>query len=184
MPKTSRLFVLLVAVASLSSTALSAQAQAQEQGTGKSEVTTERFKDWALRCRSQGEGGSRQCSIFQRLIVEETKQLALNVAIGYGTDTEGKRMPIAIFTFPLGIFLPAGAVLKVDDGESARMPIERCFDRGCQCALVLEQKWIERFKAGSTASVTIRQERDEEIPLTVSLSGFSAAFNALGAPEN
>ncbi|MCZ7598249.1 MAG: invasion associated locus B family protein [Gammaproteobacteria bacterium] len=35
----------------------------------RSEVTTERFRDWALRCQSEGD--RRQCSIFQRLVVQK-----------------------------------------------------------------------------------------------------------------
>src|SRR5690606_38938713 len=58
---------------------------AQDTSTAaRSEVTTERFRDWALRCQSEGD--RRQCSIFQRLVVQETNQVALNLVIGFGQD--------------------------------------------------------------------------------------------------
>ncbi len=168
--------VFAVATAVIASPATHAQ---DASGAERSEVTTERFRDWALRCQSEGE--RRQCSIFQRLVVQETNQVALNLVIGFGQDVEGKQVPIAVFTFPLGIYLPAGAAFRVDEGEPQRMQIERCFNRGCQSAVALDPAQLETFKAGREAIVTIGQDREQAVDLRVSLSGFSAAYDALTA---
>lgn len=143
------------------------------------DVTTERYRDWALSCRT--DDGVRRCSMFQRLVVQDSNQVALNIAIGFLENDEGNRVPVAILTFPLGIYLPGGAVLQVDETEPAQLQIERCFRRGCQSGLALDDKRIAQFRAGSTANVRIMQSREQAINLNVSLSGFSAAFNALQA---
>ncbi len=149
-------------------------------GADDPDVTTERYKDWALSCR-QGENSVRRCSMFQRLVVQDSNQVALNVAIGFLENDEGNRVPVAILTFPLGIYLPGGAELQVDETEPTRLQIERCFRRGCQSGMALDDKHLAQFRAGSTARVRIMQSREQAIDLDVSLSGFSAAFNALEA---
>ncbi|KAA3622725.1 MAG: invasion associated locus B family protein [Proteobacteria bacterium] len=145
------------------------------------DVTTSRFRDWALRCRTDAESGDTQCTMFQRLVVQETNRVALNVAIGFLQNEQGEPVPVAVFTFPLGIWLPGGMVLQVDEGEQVPMAIERCFRRGCQTGLALNDDLIGQFKAGNQAKVTIKQSREEDIDLTVSLNGFSAGFNALNS---
>lgn len=155
--------------------------QPPAQAAQDPDVSTERYRDWALTCRTNAESGQRQCSMFQRLVVQDTNQVALNVAIGFLQSEEGARVPVAVFTFPLGIFLPAGAELQVDDTEPTQLQIERCFQRGCQSGLALDDKRLAQFRAGSSANVTVMQSREQSIDLTVSLSGFSAAFDALSA---
>ncbi|MCZ7598248.1 MAG: invasion associated locus B family protein [Gammaproteobacteria bacterium] len=107
--------------------------------------------------------------------------MALNPVIGFGQDVDGKQVPIAVFTFPLGIYLPAGAAIRVDEGEPVRLEIERCINRGCQSAVALEPAQLETFKAGREAIVTIGRDREQAVDLRVSLSGFSAAYDALTA---
>lgn len=176
---TKNLFLSLIVAFAVS---IPVQAQNEANQAGESEnpdVTTSRFRDWALSCRSDAESGAKQCSMFQRLVVEQSKQVALNVAIGFLNNDQGERVPVAIFTFPLGIWLPGGMAMQVDEGEPVQLAIERCFRRGCQTGLALNDELVAQFKAGSSAKVTIRQSREENIDLTVSLSGFSAAYQAL-----
>ncbi len=169
---------LLAGTAQAQSTPSAPSTEGQGQGQAPN-VTTTRFKNWAMSCRDGEEGGPRQCSIFQRLVVQDTEQVALNIAVGYLRGNQGGQTPVAILTFPLGIYLPGGARLQVDSTEPLELPIERCFRRGCQTGFAFDEQRIAQFKAGSTASVKIMQARDQEIDLTVSLSGFSAAFAAL-----
>jgi invasion protein IalB len=159
--------------------AQTAQPSAQPQQSGDPDVVTERFRDWALSCRGNSQGGASQCSLFQRLVVQDTDQIALNVAIGFLRNEEGQQVPVAIFTFPLGIFLPGGVEMQVDSAEPRQLQIERCFQRGCQLGITLDDQLIAQFKAGSTTYMRVMQTREEGIELTVSLSGFSAGYNAL-----
>ncbi len=156
-----------------------ADSEAAPSGEQNPDITTERYKDWALSCRTDQASGDRQCSMFQRLVIQETNQVALNVAIGFLRSEDGNRVPVAIFTFPLGIFLPGGAEIQVDDAEPFRLQIERCFRRGCQSGVALDDAHLAQFRAGSQANVKIMQDRGQAVDLTVSLSGFSAAYNAL-----
>lgn len=143
------------------------------------DVTTNRFRDWAVSCRTDQESSARQCTMFQRLVVEETNQVALNLSIGTLRDDENRPILVAIFTVPLGIWLPGGLEMQVDELEAMRLPIERCFPRGCQTGVVVSDELLAQFRAGNAARVTVRQAEDQDIDLDVSLSGFSAAFNAL-----
>ncbi|GJL81791.1 MAG: invasion associated locus B family protein [marine bacterium B5-7] len=146
----------------------------------KETVETDRFKDWALRCRTNSESGLKSCTLFQRLVVNDSKQVALNTSIGFlRAEDTGNVVPVAVFTIPLGVYLLDGATLQVDKTEPVKLDIERCYPRGCQAGLVLTDEFVARFKAGSNAVMTIKQSRDEPVELAISLSGFSAGYKAL-----
>lgn len=175
---------LLFSLAALLIVSMPSHAQEQSGESADPDVTTSRYRDWALSCRTNTETNTQQCTMFQRLVVEETKQVALNVAIGYLRNDEGRPVPVAIITFPLGIWLPGGATMRVDSGEPIRFAIERCFRRGCQTGITLTDDILAQFRAGSQATITIQQARDQNIDLNVSLSGFSAGFKALTDASN
>ena len=153
-----------------------------QQGAAPSaepEVKTTNYRDWAVSCRENPQNGATECSMFQRLVIQETNQIALNFAIGFLPNAEQQRVPVAILTFPLGIFLPAGAVMQIDSSDPIRLQIERCFRRGCQSGFAIDEALLSQLKAGAKADVKFLESREEEVELTVSLSGFSAAYAAL-----
>ena len=41
------------------------------------------------------------------------------------------RAPVALVQLPLGLNLPAGAKLQVDDGKTSDLQIQTCEERGC-----------------------------------------------------
>jgi invasion protein IalB len=162
-----------------------AQTESQEPAaTTEPKVTTTNYRDWALSCRENPETGVDDCSMFQRLVIQETNQIALNFALGFLPNAQQQRVPVAVLTFPLGIYLPGGAEMQIDSAEPIRLQIERCFRRGCQSGFAIDDALLAQLKAGSKATVKILQSREEEIDLTISLSGFSAAFAALQESAN
>ena len=52
--------------------------------------------------------------------------MLINIRVAADTRT-----PIALVQLPLGLNLPAGAKLQVDDGKTADLQIQTCEQRGC-----------------------------------------------------
>ena len=64
----------------------------------------------------------------QTAVLTKTGQLIVLINIRVPSDT---RAPVAVIQLPLGLNLPAGAKLQVDDGKVTDLQIQTCEARGC-----------------------------------------------------
>ena len=87
---------------------------------------------------------------------------------------------------PLETLLTANLRLAVDSGQAKRYPYSFCSQVGCFSRIGLTADEVAAFRAGAAASVTIvpAAAPNETVELTLSLSGFTAGFNALVEIEN
>lgn len=93
---------------------------------------------------------------------------------------DGTAIPAAIqVVTPLGVLLPAGVRVKIDEKKERGLPYEVCTQQGCVVRLPVDNAFINEMKAGASAEVTLFVLPQREIPIKVSLSGFTKAFNAL-----
>jgi len=136
----------------------------------------QKFKDWVAHCEKTGEGKPVQCFICQDLVLKKKKQRVLLIRIAIPPTRDD---PIAVLTLPLGISLPPGVSVRVDDGKPVRVRVERCVASGCIAGFPLNKELLAAFKAGSKAFVTIHDSRRKPATLPVSLSGFTAALTSL-----
>jgi invasion protein IalB len=66
--------------------------------------------------------------VEQTAVLSKTGQLIVLINIRVPTDTH---TPVALVQLPLGLNLPDGAKLQVDDGKVTNLPIQTCEARGC-----------------------------------------------------
>jgi invasion protein IalB len=121
------------------------------------------FSDWELRCLRL-ESGADRCQMYQ-LLIDGTGQAVAEVNF---------------FAIPETL-LTADLRLAVDLGEIRRYPYSFCTTEGCVARLGFTPEEIAEFKRGVTGKVTIvpALAPDQTVDLTMSLSGFTAAYNDL-----
>lgn len=145
----------------------------------------EEFGDWSLRC-VRVENGPEPCTLYQLLLDESDNPVA---EIGIFPLPEGNEAVAgANFVAPMETFLPAGLRLSIDGGETLTYPFTFCSARGfspllssgCLARIGFDQAMVDRFKRGSAAEITIipAVAPDQEVVLDLSLSGFTAGFEA------
>ena len=134
------------------------------------------FRDWTARCERPPGSEAARCFIFQNLVLKETGERLVHVAVGY-LAVDGRAA--AVVTLPLGISLPPGAALSVDGGEPVRFPVERCDANGCIGALELDDRMLAAMKRGREARVTFHDGTRRPIAVPISLMGFTAGFASL-----
>ena len=78
---------------------------------------------WAARCTSASRDAPLECVIEQTAVLTKTGQLIVLVNIRVPSDTH---TPVALVQLPLGLNLPAGAKLQVDDGKIIDLQIQTC----------------------------------------------------------
>ena len=80
---------------------------------------------------------------------------------------------------PLGVLLPSGLGLKIDDTDMGRAGFVRCLPNGCVAEVILEDKLLKSLEGGKTATFIIFQTPEEGIGFPMSLAGFGEGYDKL-----
>ena len=105
-------------------------AAAQEGGTVKAQ-----HGDWQIVCKPPPPGAKNEvCALVQSVTAEDRNNIGLTVYFQKFSD--GKRV-LRVFA-PLGILLPPGLGLKIDDKDVGHAPFLRCHNFACYAQVVVE----------------------------------------------
>ena len=127
---------------------------------------------WRVRCNTPT-GAPAACQIFQNLVVKESGRQILNFALGFADDT---KTVVGIIVIPLGVYLPPGLTLQVDNGQVYKMAIEICGPKGCRVRFSFDDNLLNLFQRSSAAKVTFSGSDQKPISISVSLKGFTSAL--------
>ncbi|MHA1553122.1 MAG: invasion associated locus B family protein [Alphaproteobacteria bacterium] len=132
--------------------------------------------DWQLRCDTPAGALTEQCFLMQFVTAEDRDNVGLMVIVLKTADGQARIMRIVA---PLGILLPAGLGLKIDQDDLGRAGFVRCTPRGCVAEVILEDTLLAQLKSGATATFIIFQTPEEGVGIPIALAGFSDGFGLL-----
>ncbi|MEO1025033.1 MAG: invasion associated locus B family protein [Pseudomonadota bacterium] len=140
----------------------------------------EEFSQWQLRCvRSQGDRDP--CQLYQLLRDQNDNPVAeFNI---FPLPAGRPAAAGANIITPLETLLTANLRMAVDGGQPKVYPFSFCSNIGCFSRIGLTEEEVGAFRAGNAALITIvpAAAPNETVELSLSLSGFTAGFNALVA---
>lgn len=155
----------------LATVAWSAAALAAEDGTVKAQ-----HGDWQVVCKDPPPGAKGDvCALVQSVTAEDRNNVGLTVY--FQKFANGQRV-LRVFA-PVGVLLPPGLGLKIDDKDVGHAPFLRCQNFACYAQVVVEDALVEKLKTGKTAIFIIFQTEEAGIGIPISLAGFSDALAAL-----
>jgi invasion protein IalB len=136
----------------------------------------QRFQDWTLHCVTVAQGKPEACEMLQDVANEKGRVLLMMVGRVPNMDTPGM-----LILLPLGIALPPGVSLKIDDGDRRPIELKLCAKEGCHAEQApLKPDLLSALKAGSKGTVSFyvftRQGKQQQVNIPVSFLGFSAAL--------
>ncbi len=134
------------------------------------------YQDWRLRCERKDDNAPERCFIIQVAKAMKDKRDILRIGVRY---PEPEQPAMVYLTLPLGVYLPGGLLLQVDEGEILNIPVEICRPSGCHTRMALEDALLKTLKGGRQATLIFYDGRQQKITVPISLAGFSAAFAAL-----
>lgn len=146
-------------------------------GHGRSQgVVKSKHGDWELRCETPPGALHQQCALLQSVTAEDRPNVNLVVIVLKTAD--GKNRLLRVIA-PLGVLLPSGLGLKIDNVDVGRAGFVRCLPTGCVAEVVMEPKLIESLKNGHNATFIIFETPEEGIGIPLNLKGFAEGFDAL-----
>jgi invasion protein IalB len=131
---------------------------------------------WVARCASVSRDAPLECAVEETAVLTKTGQLIVLVNIRVGSDT---RMPVALVQLPLGLNLPAGAKLQVDDGKTVDLQIQTCENRGCYANLPVAADLLAAMRAGKQLKISFQNLGKETISIPLPLTDFAAAYDKI-----
>jgi invasion protein IalB len=159
--------------------ALPAAAQQVAPADGP-DTLVESYRDWVVRCAAPTADGTRQCEMGQEIRQRgEGGRRVLSMAVQRG---EGETAQVT-FLGPFGVRLADGMGLRIDEAEEPqlRLAFLTCVPDGCIVAAPLAPELLELLRGGSALEAEMVALNGETVRIGLSLTGFTAAWNRLGA---
>jgi len=131
---------------------------------------------WIVRCTSASRDAPLECAMEQTAVLTKTGQLIVLINIRVPSDT---RAPVAVIQLPLGLNLPAGGKLQVDDGKTTDLQIQTCEARGCYSNAAITPDMLAAMKSGKQLKVSFQSLAKETITIPMPLADFAAAYEKI-----
>jgi invasion protein IalB len=131
----------------------------------------ETYDDWQVACGQQG--GVKRCAMGQQQISKENRQRVLDIELWpSGDKLQGALM------LPFGLALDQGVTLQVDDAAPGQpLHFRTCLPGGCVVPLSFDGRSLTGLLHGAALKVKAVVDGGGIAPFTISLKGFSGAYN-------
>lgn len=139
-------------------------------------VVKSKFGDWEIRCETPAGASTEQCALIQSVVAEDKSNVNLVVIVLKTADGKSRLLRVIA---PLGVLLPNGLGLKIDETDIGRAGFVKCLPTGCVAEVVMDEKLIEQLRSGKTATFIIHQVPEEGIGLPLNLHGFKEGYAKL-----
>jgi invasion protein IalB len=132
--------------------------------------------DWQVRCDTPPGAQGEQCALIQSVTAEDRANVGITVIVLKTADHKSRLMRVVA---PMGVLLPSGLGLKIDQTDVGRAGFVRCLPNGCVAEVVMDDNLVKQLRAGQTATFIIFQTPEEGIGFPLNLKGFGEGFDKL-----
>lgn len=138
--------------------------------SGGASTVQETFQDWTVSCGVQE--GKKICSVSQQQVQNNGQRVMAIEVIPSASDSKIN------LVLPFGLRLADGISYRIDNGKEARAEFNTCYPGGCVANLPLSNELVSGLKSGQNLILTGKAfDGGQDVPLTVSLKGFSAGLD-------
>jgi invasion protein IalB len=145
--------------------------ESQPQG-----AVRDKHGDWVTRCETPPGAAQEQCAIVLSVVDQDRPSLILVVIVLNTADRKARLMRVVA---PLGVLLPPGVSLRIDNADAGRLSFLQCLPNGCVAQLAMDETLIAKLKTGKTATLGVFQTPEEGVGVQAPLAGFKEAYEQL-----
>jgi invasion protein IalB len=131
---------------------------------------------WVSKCVSESRQNPVECSMEQTVVLTSTGQLLASVLVRVPTDTH---QPVMMIQVPVGLYLPAGLNLQIDEGKPQPIPLQTCDLKGCYAGMQISQELIASLKAGKRLTMTFQNLAKNNVVVPMALDNFADAYQKI-----
>ncbi len=134
------------------------------------------YGDWQIRCETPPGAQNEQCALMQSVTAEDRPNVGLTVLVLKIADLKNRLLRVVA---PLGVVLPSGLGLKIDNNDVGRAGFIKCLPNGCMAEINMDDNLVSKLRTGQSATFIIFQSPEEGIGFPVSLKGFGDGYDHL-----
>lgn len=131
---------------------------------------------WQITCGKPPGSKIERCGAVQDVASEDRPNVGLSVI--FLKTIKGNRTQLRVRA-PLGVLLPKGLSLNIDNKGVWNVPFVKCAVQGCLAEAFVDEDLEKKLLAGSTAFFIIYDTPDNGIGIPISLEGFQKALASL-----
>lgn len=127
---------------------------------------------WTVNCKARTGDKRFGCNLAQTVVIKGSGELLANVM--FHLPEEGA--PKLSIQLPLGVYVPAGTTMQIDQNEARTIQLKSCNRRGCFADLSLSTEEIGRLRTAEQLKIGFKNLAQKTITLPLSLGGFDRAY--------
>ena len=135
-----------------------------------------KYGDWDLRCDTPPGAQTQQCFITQFVTAEDRENVGLSIVVMKTADKQARILRVLA---PLGVLLPRGLGLRIDEADLGTTGFVSCLPNACVAEVLMDDTLVGQLRSGGKAMFVIFQTPEEGIGVPISLGGFGEGFDAL-----
>jgi invasion protein IalB len=139
-------------------------------------VVRDKHGDWVTRCETPPGAAHEQCAIVLSVVDQDRPNLVLVVIV---LNTADRKTRLLRIIAPLGVLLPPGISLRIDNADAGRLTFLQCLPNGCVAQLAMDESLLNKLKSGKTATLGVFQTPEEGVGMQAPLAGFKEAYEQL-----
>jgi invasion protein IalB len=153
-----------------------AQAPAPPAAAAQPQEGAKPPQGWISRCVSDARQTAVDCAVEQTAVVTNTGQLVASIVVRVPHDS---RQPMMMIQVPIGLYLPAGVNVQVDDNKPLLFTLQTCDGKGCYAGAPLPQELLAAMKSGKKLSVIFQNMQKENIAVPLPLENFAESYQKI-----
>lgn len=131
---------------------------------------------WLVSCNNQNDPERLMCEVAQSIVLSEDNR---RVATAAFVKPAGEDELTAVFTLPVGLYLPAGLKLTVDETALGELAFQSCDGQGCYATRTADETWPQAMSEGTELKITIESQDRQTIDFTFPLEGFGQSLDLM-----
>lgn len=131
---------------------------------------------WQVRCGQAPGAKKEKCALVQSVKAEDRPNVALTVIFLRSYDGQKQLLRVVA---PLGVLLPTGIGLKIDNVDVGNAPFLKCGADGCVTEITVSDDVMGKMKNGKSAVFIIFQTPEFGIGVPIALGGFADGISSL-----
>ena len=108
-------------------------------------------------------------------VMVNTGQPVISVVVRIPNASE----PAMIIRIPVGLYLPGGLSIQVDEGKPLPVPLQTCDLQGCYAETPLNTNVLAALKRGKQLSITFQNLSKDSVVLPMPLDNFADALQKI-----
>ena len=128
---------------------------------------------WRSHCASVARGSAPDCSISQTAFLTQTGQIVASVSVRLPPNS---KQPVMMVQVPVGLFIPAGIAIQVDNEKAETLAIQTCDLKGCYAGTGISDELMAAMTKGTRFAVTFQNLSRKNVTVPLTLTQFVETY--------